>query len=82
MAGGGARVTKLNNDDDKIITLAPPAIKEKQSTKMVENCDPGRTQWAMEGQVREMRGEGEEGGRGDERNKAHLINTTGGERRQ
>jgi hypothetical protein len=43
----------------------------------MEDCDPGRTQRAMEGQVREVRGEGEEGGRGDKRNKAHLIDTTG-----
>jgi hypothetical protein len=29
---------------------------------MVEDCDPGRMQWAIRGQVREVRGEGEEGG--------------------
>jgi hypothetical protein len=28
MAGGGTRATKPNNNDDKIIALAPPAIKE------------------------------------------------------
>ncbi len=49
---------------------------------MVEDCDPRRTQRAMEVQVREVRGEGEEDGRGDERNKAYLINTTNGETRQ
>ncbi len=49
---------------------------------MVEDCDPRRMQRAMEGRVREVRGEGEEGGRGDEDNEAHLINTTGGETRQ
>jgi hypothetical protein len=49
---------------------------------MVEDCDPGRTQRAMEGRVREVRGEGEEGGRGDERNEAHLIDTTSGETRR
>jgi hypothetical protein len=46
---------------------------------MVEDCDPERMQQAMEGQVREVRGEGEEGKRGDKRNKAHLIDTAGGE---
>ncbi len=49
---------------------------------MVEDCDSRRTQWAMEGQVREVRGEGKESRRADEGNKAHLINTTGGETRQ
>jgi hypothetical protein len=49
---------------------------------MVEDCDPGRMQRAMEGQVRELRGKGEEGGRGDERNEAHLIDTPGGETRR
>jgi hypothetical protein len=32
--------------------------------------------------VREVRGEREEGGRGNKHNKAHLIDTTGGETRQ
>jgi hypothetical protein len=36
----------------------------------------------MEGQVREVKGEGEEGVGGDERNKADCINGTGGEKRQ
>jgi hypothetical protein len=49
---------------------------------MVEDCDPGRMQRAMEGQVRKVRGEGEGGGGGDECNEAHLINKTGGETRQ
>ncbi len=46
---------------------------------MVEDCDPGKSQRAMEGQLREVRGEGEEGRRGDDHNEAHLIDTTGGE---
>jgi hypothetical protein len=49
---------------------------------MVKDCDPGRTQQAMEGQVREVRGEGKEGRRGDECNKTHPIDTTSGETRQ
>ncbi len=49
---------------------------------MVEDCDPGRTQRAMEGQVREVRGEGGDGGEGDERNEAHPIDKTSGETRQ
>jgi hypothetical protein len=36
----------------------------------------------MEGQAREVKGEGEEGGGGDKRDKAHRINGTGGETRQ
>jgi hypothetical protein len=35
----------------------------------------------MEGQAREVKGEGEEGG-GDDRNKAHPIDKTGGETRR
>jgi hypothetical protein len=35
----------------------------------------------MEGQAREVKGEGEEGV-GDNHNKAHLIDKTGGETRQ
>jgi hypothetical protein len=35
--GGGARATKSNNDDNKIIALAPPAIKE-----ITINQDGGR----------------------------------------
>ncbi len=49
---------------------------------MVEDCDPRKMQQAMEGQVREVMGEGGEGRRGDECNEAHLINTTSGETRQ
>jgi hypothetical protein len=80
--GGGTRATKPNNDDNKIIALAPPAIKE-----IAINQDGGRL-WSREEatgngeQVREVRVEEEEGGRGDERNKAHLIDTTIGETRQ
>ncbi len=46
---------------------------------MVEDCDPGRRQRAMEGQVREVRGEGEESRGGDECNEAYPINKTSGE---
>ncbi len=35
----------------------------------------------MEGRVREVKGEGEEGG-GDNRDEAHPINDTGGETRK
>ncbi len=35
--GGGTRATKPNNDDNKIIALAPPAIKE-----IAINQDGGR----------------------------------------
>ncbi len=37
MVGGGPRATKPNNDNDKIIALAPPAIKE-----ITINQDGGR----------------------------------------
>jgi hypothetical protein len=37
---------------------------------------------AMEGRAREVKGEGEEGGGGDERDEAHPIDETGGERRR
>ncbi len=36
----------------------------------------------MEGQEREVKGEGEEGRGGDKRDEAHPINKTGGETRQ
>jgi hypothetical protein len=36
----------------------------------------------MEGQVREVRGEGEEGRGGEEHNNNHLINKTGRETQQ
>ncbi len=45
----------------------------------MKDCDPRWTQQAMEGRVREVRGEGKEGGRGDKCNEAHLIDTTSGE---
>jgi hypothetical protein len=39
---------------------------------------PGRMRRAMEGRVREIKGEVEEGGGGDEHDEAHHINGTGG----
>jgi hypothetical protein len=67
-----------HNKDDKIIVLAPPALKNNNQRTMVTERSSKRTRQAMEGWEREVRGQGKDGVGGEERNKANPIDKAGG----